>query len=66
MNHPLEGKIKLRGFPVIFSESITKKDTPPPVPGMHTSEILHGLGYTEEEISRLTREKIVLSFILGL
>jgi crotonobetainyl-CoA:carnitine CoA-transferase CaiB-like acyl-CoA transferase len=59
MNHPSEGKIKLRAFPVIFSESITKKDTPPPVPGMHTSEILHGLGYTEEEISKLTKEKIV-------
>jgi crotonobetainyl-CoA:carnitine CoA-transferase CaiB-like acyl-CoA transferase len=59
MNHPSEGKIKLRRFPVIFSEAITKKDTPPPVLGMHTPEILHGLGYTEEEISKLTKEKIV-------
>jgi crotonobetainyl-CoA:carnitine CoA-transferase CaiB-like acyl-CoA transferase len=59
MNHPSEGKIIFRRFPVIFSEAITKKDTPPPVLGMHTSEILHGLGYTEEEISKLTKEKIV-------
>ena len=59
INHPSEGKIKLRGFPAIFSESITRKDMPPPLPGMHTSEILHSLGYTEEEISRLIREKIV-------
>ena len=59
INHPFEGKIKLRAFPVIFSESITRKDMPPPLPGMHTSEILHSLGYTEKEISRLIREKIV-------
>jgi len=59
MNNTSEGKIKLRGFPVIFSESIIKKDIPPPLPGMHTSEILQSLGYTEEEIGRLTGEKIV-------
>ena len=59
MNHGSEGKIKFRGFPAIFSESTTKKDTPPPAAGMHTSEILKGLGYTEEEILRLTEEKIV-------
>ena len=59
INHPTEGKIKLREFPAIFSESITKKNTPPPIQGMHTSEILHGLGYTVEEILRFTKEKIV-------
>ena len=59
INHSSGGKIKFRGFPVIFSESITKKDTPPPVLGMHTSEILHDLGYTEEEIAKLTKENIV-------
>jgi crotonobetainyl-CoA:carnitine CoA-transferase CaiB-like acyl-CoA transferase len=59
INHPTEGKIKLREFPAIFSESITKKNTPPPIQGMHTSEILHGLGYTDEEILRFTKEKIV-------
>ena len=59
INHHSGEKIKLRGFPVIFSESITRQDTPPPETGMNTSEILHGLGYTNEEISRLTREKIV-------
>jgi len=54
-----EGKIKLRSFPVIFSESTTKKDFPPPTLGMNTLEILQSLGYTEEEILRLTKEKIV-------
>ncbi|PKN53179.1 MAG: hypothetical protein CVU55_02920 [Deltaproteobacteria bacterium HGW-Deltaproteobacteria-13] len=59
MNHPSEGKIKFREFPVVFSESITRKNTPPPAPGMHTTEILHGLGYTDEEISRFIGNKIV-------
>ena len=59
INHPTEGKIKLRAFPATFSESITKKDNPPSILGMNTSEILHGLGYKEEEVARLIREKIV-------
>ncbi|MFA5321730.1 MAG: CaiB/BaiF CoA-transferase family protein [Smithella sp.] len=59
INHPVEGKIKLREFPVVFSESITKRNSPPPAPGMHTVEILHSLGYIDEEIAALIREKIV-------
>jgi crotonobetainyl-CoA:carnitine CoA-transferase CaiB-like acyl-CoA transferase len=59
INHPTEGKIKLRAFPAIFSESIIKKDILSSVLGMNTSEILHSLGYTEEEISKLTKENIV-------
>jgi crotonobetainyl-CoA:carnitine CoA-transferase CaiB-like acyl-CoA transferase len=59
INHPIEGKIKLREFPAIFSESITRKDIPPPELGMHTSERLHDLGYSNEEIIKLFREKIV-------
>lgn len=59
INQPVAGKIKLRGFPVIFSESMTRKDTPSPLPGMHTREILSNLSFSEEEIKRLIREKIV-------
>ncbi len=59
IDHPPAGKIKLRAFPVIFSESMTKKDAPPPLPGMHTREILTNLSFSEEEIERLVREKIV-------
>lgn len=59
INHPSEGKIKLREFPAVFSESITRQNTPPPAPGMHTTEILRGLGYTEEEIAGFIGNKIV-------
>lgn len=59
MNHPAGGKLKLRAFPVAFSESTTKRNIPPPALGMHTREILLSLGYGDEEISGLTKEKIV-------
>jgi len=59
MIHPAGEKMKFRAFPAIFSEAVTKKDTPPPSPGMNTQGILHDLGYTDEEIAKLTKEKIV-------
>lgn len=59
MDHPAEGKTKHRAFPVKFSESIIRKDLPPPTQGMQTKEIMHGLGYAENEIDRLTKEKVV-------
>ena len=59
INHPAGEKMKLKSFPVIFSESTTRKDSAPPTPGMHTSEILHKLGYTEDDISQLKKDKII-------
>ena len=58
-DHPPEGKVKFRAFPARFSESLTRKDLPPPAPGMHTSEILRRLGYTEMEIAGMIEGKIV-------
>lgn len=59
IDHPDQGRIKLRGFPVIFSESKTKRDIPPPALGMNTEEILKELGYTNGEISELIAKKII-------
>jgi len=59
MNHAPEGKMKLRAFPVNFSESVTRKDLPPPPQGMHTQEIMLDLGYAKEEIDRLMKEKVI-------
>lgn len=59
MDHAIEGKMKLRAFPVNFSEFTTKQDPPPSIPGMHTKDIMHKLGYSEEEICELVKENVV-------
>ncbi len=59
MNHAIEGQMKLRGFPVKFSEFTTRQDPPPSDPGMHTREIMHSLGYAENEIDQLLKEKVI-------
>jgi crotonobetainyl-CoA:carnitine CoA-transferase CaiB-like acyl-CoA transferase len=59
MNQVPEGKMKLRAFPVNFSESATRKDLPPPAQGMHTRDIMRNLGYADIEIDRLLKEKVI-------
>lgn len=59
INHAIEGKMKLRGFPVKFSEFTIRQDLPPSDPGMHTREIMHSLGYAENEIDQLLKEKVI-------
>jgi crotonobetainyl-CoA:carnitine CoA-transferase CaiB-like acyl-CoA transferase len=59
MEHPVEGTIKQRAFPAIFSDTRLQKNVPPPLYGQHTDEILTGLGYAKDEIKKLREEKVV-------
>ncbi len=43
----------------VLSETPASVDTPPPVLGAHTEEVLKGLGYTEPQIARLRESGIV-------
>ncbi|MBT4355666.1 MAG: CoA transferase [Rhodospirillaceae bacterium] len=58
-DHPSEGKIKLTAPPVKFSKTPATIDRLPPSLGEHNSEILKEIGFDDEEISALRRNKII-------
>lgn len=58
-DHPSEGKIKLTAPPIKFSKTPATIDRLPPLLGEHNSEILKEIGFDDEEISALCRNKII-------
>jgi len=59
IDHPTEGKLKVLGIPIRFSESPGTIRYYPPLVGEHTDAILKEAGYTEEEIRQLKAEGVV-------
>ncbi|MBU7048140.1 MAG: CoA transferase [Theionarchaea archaeon] len=59
MDHPTAGAITQLGIPVKLSETHGSVESPPPLLGEHTREILKSMGYTEDTIHVL-REKGVI------
>jgi len=54
VRHPLAGEVTLLGSPMKFSATPLRHETPPPVLGEHSEEILRGvLGMSGEEVARL-------------
>ena len=57
VEHPVAGKLKMAGVPIKLSETPGSVDTPAPLLGQHTEEILKDfVGLTAEQIAEL-REK---------
>ena len=59
VKHPTIGELPLAGIPMHLSDAPLEIYRHPPLLGEHTEEILCKLGYCQEEIDRLRREKVV-------
>lgn len=62
INHPIQGAMRVLGVPVKLSKTPGKPQSHPPLLGEHTKEIMTGLGYGAEEISRLEESKVIKSY----
>ena len=51
--HPSLGRVKQAGIPIKFAATQGSIDRHPPLLGEHTGEILSGMGYSKEDVSRL-------------
>lgn len=54
LEHPALGVARSIGNPIKFSETPVSYRLPPPMLGEHTSEVLRGLGYSEEEVQAMS------------
>ncbi|MGV3466410.1 MAG: CaiB/BaiF CoA transferase family protein [Heyndrickxia sp.] len=59
IDHPTAGAVNLVGSPLKLSKTPVQVTQHPPLPGEHTREILISLGYSEQEITQMTEDKLV-------
>lgn len=59
MAHPSAEKVRLVGSPLKLSRTPVSYRRHPPLVGEHTQEVLTELGYSEEEIRKLRRERVI-------
>jgi len=59
MWHPVAGDFEYMGNPVKMSSQTEIKNSPPPLLGEHTAQILKSLGYHDEEISQFREEGVI-------
>jgi crotonobetainyl-CoA:carnitine CoA-transferase CaiB-like acyl-CoA transferase len=58
-DHPLQGPVKIPGYPISFSACEAGTRSPAPQLGEHTDLILQELGYAEGDIVKLRQEGII-------
>lgn len=67
LKHPLIGIIKVVANPIKFINiDVGMYSSPPPILGEHSIEVLRELGYSDEDVNRLLRSKVVYQFGINL
>lgn len=59
VQHPKAGRVQMLGVPVRLSETPGSLREPAPLLGQHTEEVLHDLGYAQDEIEALREEAVI-------
>lgn len=59
MEHPRAGQLKLLGNPVRLHDSPVQLQKPPPDLGEHSRQVALELGYSQEEVDELVRNKVI-------
>jgi crotonobetainyl-CoA:carnitine CoA-transferase CaiB-like acyl-CoA transferase len=59
VEHPKMGKVKLVGNAVDMSRTPPSIDSPPPILGEHTEEILNSLGYDAAALASLRNKGVI-------
>jgi len=59
VDHPVVGPLQYPGRPFRMSGTPAHESNPAPLLGQHTHEVLKGLGYDKEALSRLTEMEVI-------
>jgi crotonobetainyl-CoA:carnitine CoA-transferase CaiB-like acyl-CoA transferase len=59
VDHPTAGRLEQIGLPLRSSAQSSRAQTPPPLLGQHTIEILDSLGYDDDRIGQLRARRVV-------
>jgi crotonobetainyl-CoA:carnitine CoA-transferase CaiB-like acyl-CoA transferase len=57
--HPVQGRVKIPGYPVDFSASSAGTKSAAPKLGQHTDAVMNELGFSKKDVERLRKEKVV-------
>ncbi|MFZ5916379.1 MAG: CaiB/BaiF CoA transferase family protein [Chloroflexota bacterium] len=59
VTHPTQGEMPLLGVPIKLGGTPGEVRSPPPEFGQHTRQVLHGLGYSDEQIEQMKTEGVI-------